>query len=112
MHTQTGTRSRQQRTQTPRPEARALRLLKTPPKNHPLFWLVFALRDGESLSQIEALDRAEWAKKRKQPLLLRALNDAAGALRKEWSQSVRYAADDGLLLMCWNGTRALDEVAA
>lgn len=106
MQTQTGTRSRQKR----EPRCKALSLVKRVETNHPLFWIPPAINYVIKYEALEKLKFKIYRQKTTDEATKMALSAASMHLEDRVKKTFEYVRSEGLLPLCWVGTRALDEV--
>lgn len=106
MHTQTGTRSRQVR----KPEPPASNVLLKVGTQHPKFWLLAWLANTQKYAAINRMFMRAVRAKRTDELAVDALASARSHFEQEVRDMVRHCHRNGLLLLCWEGTRAMDDV--
>lgn len=106
MQTQTGTRSRQKR----EPRCKAAKLISLTETDNPLFWLSAALKDAQQVLAMQDLVNKTFRSRSTDEITEHALITASNHLYQEMCISFKNAKLDGLLPLCWEGTRALDEV--
>lgn len=108
--TATGTRSRQAREVKPLP----IGLLLAAGAKHPKFWFLVWLEAEQNRATVKRLAMRAMRAKRPDELAVNALCAAQAHFDYSVEKAVQVCNERGLLLLCWEGTRAMDgvEVAA
>lgn len=106
MQHQTGPRSRQVR--NPQPLASDV-LLKVS-LQHPKFWFLAWLADTQKYAAINRMFMRAVRAKRTDELTVDALASARNHFEQKVYNMVGHCHRNGLLPLCWEGTRAMDDV--
>ena len=106
MQPQTGTRSRQQRRAQPLPSD----LLLAVGTQHPKFWFLAWLDAAQKHAAIKRMLMRAMGAKRQDELAQIALASAQGHFWQEERDAVAHCQRNGLLPLCWDGTRAMEGV--
>ncbi len=106
MQTQTGTRSRPMR----KPQPPASDVLLKVGTQHPKFWFLAWLADTQKYAAIKRMLMRAVGAKRQDELTQTALFSACGHFEREARSMVDHCHRHGLLPLCWEGTRAMDDV--
>lgn len=109
MQTPIGTRSRQVRTPK-QPERLASDVLLAVGTDHPKFWFLAWLDATHKLATMKRLMARALGAKRQDALTLDALSSCVGHFGREQKDMVDHCQRAGLLPLCWEGTRAMNDV--
>lgn len=106
MQPQTGTRSRPMR----KPQPPASDVLLKVGTQHPKFWFLAWLADTQKYAAINRMFMRAVRAKRTDELTVDALASARSHFEQEVRNMVGHCHRNGLLPLCWEGTRAMDDV--
>ena len=79
---------------------------------HPLFWLLAWLDCTEKHAAIKRVVGRAASNRHRDELTFSALCSAQGHFAQETYETIRHCQAAGLLLFCWEGTRALEGIVA
>lgn len=95
-----------------RPQPLACHMLLAVDTTHPLFWFLAWLDSTEKLTAIKRVVGRAASNRHSDELTFSALCSAQGHFAQETYEAIKHCQAAGLLLSCWEGTRALEGVTA